>query len=667
MSDFKTAIPTLSPLDPYTRVKYTMGLILGPDEFEQEQLYLMERDRLHNRALHGYGTVYGLHVDVRASADGPEVVISPGLAVDPTGQTIRVPSAQCAKLHKWLQRYQTAVGERFGTPPLPLRLYVVLCYRECKTKKVPIRVGPCHSQEDSMAPSRIADDFELSLRFEPPAQVEEDVIRDFGALLDRIEITSEPGSFVTQLEMEALVRGLGASSPLPASPPEGGASIRLHPAEACDILRAAFRVWATEVRPTLLAAERKDRTAACGAFPDGSPLPEPLDDPCVLLAQLDFSLNAAWQVMGPVTINNDQRPILLHTRLLQEWLLCGRLGRTAELGNTRTFATLFVLTPTTIRAWLHHPVLLDLLAGAVTVEIDEAPLGSPPQPVAVTQPLPGTNVFDLALSVPLAHGNRVTVRFDASSMREAASPVRTLTVALEEQEYAYLDRDGDILLAYLSVNLPALDDLSDVNAPTPGDGHVLTWNGATNQWESQPHVHAHVHALNDLSDVNTPAPANGQVLTRQGGEWIAAAPPAGVSDHGALSGLGDDDHLQYLNIPRGDRRYVQAPQGFYAIVAAGFFDVNGNPQGIGPYNGLSAVRQNNQEYLLSFPGYVDPNNNPFMYIVKGTVQERRQEQGRHTFAFVAFQPDGILVSIALDNNENISQGFMVEISQYPFG
>jgi hypothetical protein len=56
-----------------------------------------------------------------------------------------------------------------------------------------------------------------------------------------------------------------------------------------------------------------------------------------------------------------------------------------------------------------------------------------------------------------------------------------------------------------------------------------------------------------------------------------------------------------------------------------------------------------------------------MYIVKGTVQERTQAQGRHTFAFVAFQPDGILVSIALDNNENSSLGFMVEISQYPFG
>ncbi|MGI0075911.1 MAG: hypothetical protein ACREAU_00715 [Nitrosopumilaceae archaeon] len=32
---------------------------------------------------------------------------------------------------------------------------------------------------------------------------------------------------------------------------------------------------------------------------------------------------------------------------------------------------------------------------------------------------------------------------------------------------------------------------------------------------------------------------------------------SGVTDHGALTGLGDDDHLQYFNEPRGDARYSQ--------------------------------------------------------------------------------------------------------------
>jgi hypothetical protein len=44
---------------------------------------------------------------------------------------------------------------------------------------------------------------------------------------------------------------------------------------------------------------------------------------------------------------------------------------------------------------------------------------------------------------------------------------------------------------------------------------------------------------------NAPSAA-GQVLTWNGTEWAPATPAAGVTDHGALGGLADDDHSQYL-------------------------------------------------------------------------------------------------------------------------
>ena len=37
--------------------------------------------------------------------------------------------------------------------------------------------------------------------------------------------------------------------------------------------------------------------------------------------------------------------------------------------------------------------------------------------------------------------------------------------------------------------------------------------------------------------------------------------PAGTSDHGALTGLADDDHTQYYNQARGDARYAQIGHG----------------------------------------------------------------------------------------------------------
>jgi hypothetical protein len=52
------------------------------------------------------------------------------------------------------------------------------------------------------------------------------------------------------------------------------------------------------------------------------------------------------------------------------------------------------------------------------------------------------------------------------------------------------------------------------------------------------------------------APASGGGTSnylRADGTWTA--PPAGVTDHGALSGLADDDHSQYHNDARGDARY----------------------------------------------------------------------------------------------------------------
>jgi len=314
MSDFKTAYDALT-LDPYKRVHYSTGLVLGVDEFLQEEFYLLEKHRRHNRALHGYGTLYGLEVSLR---DAKEVLVSAGLAINQQGQEICVPQAQCADLNEWLNSERGRKQINNQELDYSHSLSVLLCYRECKTDSVPIPGGPCRSLEDSSVPSRVADDFELVLHIEPPVQTEEKIIRAFGSLLRQIEISeAAPNECLVPNELEELVRNLAPDS-------STSSTLRLHPDRAAECLQAAFRVWVTEVRPHLL-----NNGEPCT---DSSVLAD-----CVLLASLKLKIEeieGIRRIVGNnIELDQTERPYLLHTRLLQEWLLSGGIpGPQGEQG-----------------------------------------------------------------------------------------------------------------------------------------------------------------------------------------------------------------------------------------------------------------------------------------------------------------------------------------------
>ena len=147
MSDFMpraAATPTVPP-DPTKHVKYNLGMVLGVDDFDQEFAYLIGRDQWLARDLLGYGTVSGLHVFTEMDVQGPRAVVSAGVALNPLGQLIRVPTAQCAYLNDWLKldKSKQELRRRNVVSPSTLRLYVVLCYRECPTDNVPIPGEPC--------------------------------------------------------------------------------------------------------------------------------------------------------------------------------------------------------------------------------------------------------------------------------------------------------------------------------------------------------------------------------------------------------------------------------------------------------------------------------------------------------------------------------------------
>lgn len=325
------ATPDAVAPDPSRHVNYTFGMLLGVDDFKQEFAYLAGRDQWMARDLIGYGTISGLKISLDVAAKGPRVSVSCGDALSPKGQMIRVCPSQCAYLNDWLTANQPDVQKALGgSPPGSLvQLWLTLCYRDCLVDPVPIAGEPCRSADDLMAPSRVVDDFKLELRLSTPMQQEEDAIRDFVMWLDQIQVTDAPGTFVTLKQFEDALRAamMPISSPLtPATFFHSPLSqLRVHTAQIGDYLRSAFRIWATEIRPMFQSGWFSSSCSCAGETSQTSP-----PEDCLMLAEIDVPVvnvgpGTNWQVDGTkaTTINESQRPILLHTRLLQEWMQSG--------------------------------------------------------------------------------------------------------------------------------------------------------------------------------------------------------------------------------------------------------------------------------------------------------------------------------------------------------
>lgn len=320
--------------DPTKHVNFVRGMVLGEDEFKQEFAWLSGRDQWLARDLIGYGTVRGLKVQIDRDADkGPRIYVHPGVALTPAGQLVCVPTAQCAHLNEWLGRHANEVQAVVGSPPPnPLRLYLLLCYRDCPTDNVPIPGEPCRSEDQLVQPSRLRDDFILELRVERPEQREERALRAFCALLRRVDMSdSDIESVPLDRFLKELRQATAAWFSAPGSPPledlpvgSPPAWMQVNPKDAAQYLRAAFHLWTTELRPKWFA-----RWYGCAP---SEKLPAPLEE-CVLLAEVQVGLvfdsaGGAYQAVEgtlPVVMDED-RPYLLHLRMLQEWLLGGASG-----------------------------------------------------------------------------------------------------------------------------------------------------------------------------------------------------------------------------------------------------------------------------------------------------------------------------------------------------
>ena len=100
------------------------------------------------------------------------------------------------------------------------------------------------------------------------------------------------------------------------------------------------------------------------------------------------------------------------------------------------------------------------------------------------------------------------------------------------------------------------DDHTQYHNDTRGDARYYT-QAQVDTFLSGKANSAHTHPLADLTQS---AATSGQVATWSGTAWVPQTPVTGVSDHGGLTGLADDDHTQYHNDTRGDARYYTQSQ-----------------------------------------------------------------------------------------------------------
>jgi|HubBroStandDraft_3_1064219.scaffolds.fasta_scaffold00913_5 hypothetical protein len=347
-----SAVEAKAP-DPTKHVNYTLGMVLGVDDFNQEFAWLSGRGRWLARDAVGYGTLSGLAVSSDTAAKGPRLVVSSGNALTPRGQLVCVKPAQCAYLNDWLAANKAGIPALVGSPmAATITLYLTLCYRDCPTDPMPIPGEPCRSEDELLQPSRLVDSFSLELRTTPPRQEEEDAVVELVRWLRAAQIGG-PGPYTTVEQFVLALRGAvqKVSSPpsSPLSSPPGAAlgvhfnfgspllSLRLDPARAGEYWRAAFRVWIEEIRP-LVHALCAGGCACCGD-PGGATAATAANsapDECLLLARVDVpvvNLGAGeWRVddLRSISIDESRRPLLLHLRLLEEWVAAG--GQAAAPG-----------------------------------------------------------------------------------------------------------------------------------------------------------------------------------------------------------------------------------------------------------------------------------------------------------------------------------------------
>ena len=152
------------------RTRFFPRQLITPDDLTQDQRYFREKQRRHNRMLHGWGVVCGVYV--RSGQNPCEVIVEPGYILGPYGDEIIVEQevtvdlchedpdgnalSPCGESDIWCSDVRSD-----RTPGEPL--YLAIRYAECHTRPVRVMPGGCGCDDTDCEYSRIRDSYAIKV------------------------------------------------------------------------------------------------------------------------------------------------------------------------------------------------------------------------------------------------------------------------------------------------------------------------------------------------------------------------------------------------------------------------------------------------------------------------------------------------------------------------
>lgn len=146
------------------RLAYQQGTLLDSGAFSAEQAYHRGRLARSLQYLFGPGTIAGLSVTWHAPSE--EIVVQPGLAVDPLGRLIEIPKAKCLHLRDWFRKQRAedlrdSWIDEAGDPRLIADVFVRFRVTDAGTTQA--FAQGAFDATNGVVSARLRDDFEIGL------------------------------------------------------------------------------------------------------------------------------------------------------------------------------------------------------------------------------------------------------------------------------------------------------------------------------------------------------------------------------------------------------------------------------------------------------------------------------------------------------------------------